>query len=377
MSSTDATEAIASGLDTQTKGIPVVVYNPLNIAREDIVEASVAFPSGTPKAVRVSAPTAKKSLRRSKAARSSLSPKCLLSATPSTMCSPPKLRARISTLKVTDSSLENARYRVQLEPGRRRLQHLRQVPQQGVALGAQCASPSPPTRPSSIRPGTWIRSGAGRAARLCRRPRQDSHQRERPGPRLPRSHPRDAKAQNSSRPSASQRATPAIASSSATRSTGRLFRQPQSSLPAHRIECKRHLQLGRRHHPAAQRFERQFEVASHRWIDLTDKSGSFGTTILTDCKNGSDKPNDNTLRLTLMRSPGMQPPDQWPSTGVHRSGQSGLGTSRNCIWPGRTRRRLAQVANRLASLSSQRSADSLREQRSTPARSARASRCFT
>ena len=54
--------------------------------------------------------------------------------------------------------------------------------------------------------------------------------------------------------------------------------------------------------------ERQFEVASHRWIDLSDKSGSFGTTILTDCKNGSDKPNDNTFRLTLMRSPGMQPP---------------------------------------------------------------------
>ncbi len=53
--------------------------------------------------------------------------------------------------------------------------------------------------------------------------------------------------------------------------------------------------------------ERQFEVASHRWIDLTDKSGEFGVTILTDCKNGSDKPNDNTIRLTLMRSPGLQP----------------------------------------------------------------------
>jgi len=53
--------------------------------------------------------------------------------------------------------------------------------------------------------------------------------------------------------------------------------------------------------------ERQFEVSSHRWIDLTDKTASFGTTILTDCKNGSDKPSDNTIRLTLIRSPGMQP----------------------------------------------------------------------
>jgi alpha-mannosidase len=50
--------------------------------------------------------------------------------------------------------------------------------------------------------------------------------------------------------------------------------------------------------------ERQFEVASHQWIDLTDKTGAYGATILTDCKNASDKPNDNTLRLTLIRTPG-------------------------------------------------------------------------
>jgi alpha-mannosidase len=52
--------------------------------------------------------------------------------------------------------------------------------------------------------------------------------------------------------------------------------------------------------------ERKFEVASHQWIDLTDKSGQFGTTILTDCKNGSDKPDDQTLRLTLIYSPGVR-----------------------------------------------------------------------
>ncbi len=50
--------------------------------------------------------------------------------------------------------------------------------------------------------------------------------------------------------------------------------------------------------------ERQFEVASHHWIDLTDESGSYGATILTDDKNGSDKRDDNTIRLTLLRSPG-------------------------------------------------------------------------
>ncbi len=49
---------------------------------------------------------------------------------------------------------------------------------------------------------------------------------------------------------------------------------------------------------------KKFEVPSHQWIDLTDASGEFGATILTDCKNGSDKPNDHTIRLTLIRTPG-------------------------------------------------------------------------
>ena len=52
------------------------------------------------------------------------------------------------------------------------------------------------------------------------------------------------------------------------------------------------------------RIERQFEVASHQWVDLTDKGGAYGVTLLTDCKNASDKPADNALRLTLLRTPG-------------------------------------------------------------------------
>src|SRR5260370_6902634 len=53
---TSATDAIASGLDTQTKGNAIVVYNPLNIQREDVVEADVAFAEGAPRSVRVYGP---------------------------------------------------------------------------------------------------------------------------------------------------------------------------------------------------------------------------------------------------------------------------------------------------------------------------------
>src|SRR2546426_4624734 len=53
---TSATNAVASGLNTEARGTPIVIYNPLNVEREDIVEANLAFPNGPPRAVRVVAP---------------------------------------------------------------------------------------------------------------------------------------------------------------------------------------------------------------------------------------------------------------------------------------------------------------------------------
>jgi alpha-mannosidase len=49
--------------------------------------------------------------------------------------------------------------------------------------------------------------------------------------------------------------------------------------------------------------EKKYEVPSREWFDLTDKSGTYGVTVLEDCKFGSDKPNDKTLRLTLLYTP--------------------------------------------------------------------------
>ena len=49
--------------------------------------------------------------------------------------------------------------------------------------------------------------------------------------------------------------------------------------------------------------EKKYEVPSREWFDLTDKSGNFGVSILEDSKFGSDKPDDKTLRLTLLYTP--------------------------------------------------------------------------
>ena len=48
------------------------------------------------------------------------------------------------------------------------------------------------------------------------------------------------------------------------------------------------------------------EFPHHQWIDCTDTSGNFGASVLDDCKYGSDKPNDDTVRLTLLYTPGVR-----------------------------------------------------------------------
>ena len=49
--------------------------------------------------------------------------------------------------------------------------------------------------------------------------------------------------------------------------------------------------------------ENSYEVYSHEWTDLTDRSGDYGVTVLNDSKYGWDKPDDNTIRLSLLFSP--------------------------------------------------------------------------
>lgn len=49
--------------------------------------------------------------------------------------------------------------------------------------------------------------------------------------------------------------------------------------------------------------EFKFEVPGRQWIDISDRPNNYGVSILEDCKYGSDKPDNSTLRLTLMYTP--------------------------------------------------------------------------
>ncbi len=49
--------------------------------------------------------------------------------------------------------------------------------------------------------------------------------------------------------------------------------------------------------------EKLFEVPAQKWADITDDSGDFGVSVISECKYGWDKFDDRTLRLTLMHTP--------------------------------------------------------------------------
>lgn len=46
-----------------------------------------------------------------------------------------------------------------------------------------------------------------------------------------------------------------------------------------------------------------YEVYAQQWADLTDRDGAYGVAVMNDCKYGWDKPDDHTLRLTLLHTP--------------------------------------------------------------------------
>ena len=45
------------------------------------------------------------------------------------------------------------------------------------------------------------------------------------------------------------------------------------------------------------------EVPTQKWADITDESGNFGVSVFSDSRTGWDKPDDSTLRLTLIHTP--------------------------------------------------------------------------
>ncbi len=300
---TSATSAVATGLDTRAKGTPIVVYNPLNIPREDIVEASIAFPSSVPKGIRVVGPDGNEV-----PAQLSAGKVLFLAKAPSVGFAVYDVQAAEtptrSTLKATESSLENDRYTLKIDEhgdvssifdkkinrellsGPIRLAVLTDNPRQWPAWNMDFEDEQRPPRtfvsgPAKVR---VVENGPVRVAVEVEREGEDSKFVQTislsagdGGNRVEFRNAIDWKAKQ-----ANLKATFPLTSA--------------NKMATYNWD------IGTIQRPNEE--ERQFEVASHQWIDLTDESGSYGVTVLTDCKNASDKPDDKTLRLTLVRTPG-------------------------------------------------------------------------
>lgn len=49
--------------------------------------------------------------------------------------------------------------------------------------------------------------------------------------------------------------------------------------------------------------EKLFEVPAQKWADISDQSGEYGVSVISECKYGWDKFDSRTLRLTVLHTP--------------------------------------------------------------------------
>jgi alpha-mannosidase len=297
---TSATQSVASMLDTQGSGKPVVVYNPLNIAREDVVEADL----DTAKGARVFGPDGQEIPSQVEGGKL-----LFLAKTPSVGYAVYDVRggksqASASELKVSPTTLENARYKVTISaegdvtsifdksiskellsaPMRLAISNDSPInwPAWNMDFDQEQAAPRAyVSGPAKIR---VVENGPVRVAVEVSRESEGS------------------KFKQTVRLSAGDAGNRVEFGESIDWRTLSGNLKAVFPLAAKNKMATYNWEVGTIQRPVA--FERQFEVASHHWIDQTDESGSFGATILTDVKNGSDKRDDATLRLTLLRSPG-------------------------------------------------------------------------
>ncbi|MEE8169385.1 MAG: glycoside hydrolase family 38 C-terminal domain-containing protein, partial [Phycisphaerae bacterium] len=310
---TDSVGAVARALDTNASGVPLVVYNPLAVEREDVVEAALRFDSTAPPSVRVFGPdgneTPSQVLERTEREIRLL----FLARTPSLSWSVFDVRASDepytgdARLHVSDHELENEHYRVRIDangdvasivdknagdrellarPARLVFTHER--PQQWPAWNMDWADRQKPPidalgGPPRVR---VVERGPVRVALEIERSARDSVITQRirlacgdAGRRVEF----DTEIDWQSTECALRASFPlTVSNPDATYNLG------LGTIARGNVEPAR------------------YEVPSHEWFDLTDRSGQYGVSILEDCKYGSDKPADDEVRLTLMYTPGVR-----------------------------------------------------------------------
>ncbi len=298
---TGATATVASQLDTTGPGTPLVLFNPLNVDREDLVLASITGISGSATVTGADGAAVPAQVVDGKVLFAARIPSVGYAVY---HVIPGSASARNSTLQVTEHSLENERYKVALnQDGEVASIYDKNVKRELLSGPVRLALTTDNPKQYPAWNMDWDQVSAPPRAYVSGTPSIRIKER---GPvrvalEITREHEGSKYVQVVSLAAGEGGNRVEFANTIDWRGTKENLKAV-FSLTASNQNATYNEDLGTVERP--NRFDRQFEVLSHRWIDLTDKTGSFGATILTDYKNGSDKVDDKTIRLTLLRSPG-------------------------------------------------------------------------
>ena len=299
----DASSTVIAAMETRGEGTPVVVYNPLNIEREDVVTAEMKSVDGT--AVRVLGPDGKEvpSQREGEAV-------LFLAKAPSMgyavyHVQPGGAQANSSELKATESSLENARYRVQVDKnGDVRSIFDKKMNQEILSAPARLAlrAEKPKQWPAwnmdwedqEKAPRGYV-AGPAKMRIVEHGPVRVAIEIEREA--------EGSKFVQTILLSAGDAGNRVEFANEIDWRTKEAALKATFPLTASNENATYNWDVGTIERPT--NTPKKFEMASHQWFDLTDKSGKAGVTVLSDDKYGSDKPDDHTLRLTLIYTPGI------------------------------------------------------------------------
>ncbi len=317
-----AIEAISPALDTRAKGAPVVVYNPVGFAREDLVEAAVRFPAGAPVAVRVydsqGAEVPAQVLGRSGDTVHVLFPARVPSVGLAVYdVRPASAPLPASGASATPTTLENRRYRVTLNAvgdvasifDKRYERELLAAPIQWQLLfDKPNAWPSweidydevqaPPRAVVGGEPQVQVmENGPVRASvRITRRHGQSEF-----------------------------RTTISLADGDAgdmVRFDAEIDWAEKETLlkAAFQLACpNEHItyDIGLGTIERGLNHPKLYEVPGQQWADMTSTTGDYGVAILNDSRYGWDHPDSHTVRLSLIHTPGVY--DSWSWVGDQRS----------------------------------------------------------
>jgi len=306
---TSAAAAVSRALDTTGEGVPVVVFNPLAIAREDPVEAWVSFPAGLPSRVRALDPGGRQVPAQVTAVAGGavrvlfLAGVAPTSFTVFTLLPDEGSPAASSELRATTRGLENGRYRVTLDAagdvasifdkrlGREllraplRLQLLDDEPEQWSAWEIDYADLSAAPRELVAGPARMRVSESGPARVALEVVREAGGSRFTQVVRLAGG-------------AAGSRVE--IAHDIEWRSPGTLLKAAFPLAAAHELAS---YDLGLGVVERGVNRPNLYEVPAQRWSDLTAPDRSFGVAVLNDSRYGWDHPDEGTLRLTLLHTP--------------------------------------------------------------------------